>query len=110
MNGIADLSQANFDADIAEFEQWVDIAELILTVAAGTAAAIPPGSYATPAEESAESGSEASETAGKAAQTTRARSNGIAGPAAQQQLKSFQRFQKIQVTRCDIFLTVRFDT
>lgn len=99
VNGIADLSQANFDADIAEFEQWVDIAELILTVVAGAAAAAAPGSYATPAEESAESGSDANENAGKAARTTRERSNAVAGPAARSQLKSFQRFQKIQVPR-----------
>ena len=97
VKGIADVSQAYFDADIAEFEQWVDVAELILTVAAGAAAAAAPGSYATPAEESAESGSEANENAGKAAQETRARSSAVAGPAAQQQLRSFQRFQKIQV-------------
>ena len=104
VKGIADVSKANFDADIAEFEQWVDVAELILTVAAGAAAAAAPGSYATPAEESAESGSEGQENAGKAVQETRARSNGIAGPAARQQLQSFQRFQKIQVARHEVAL------
>ena len=35
----------------------------------------------------------------KQPQTTRARSNGVAGEAAEQQLRSFQRFQKIQVPR-----------
>lgn len=99
--GIAELSQANFDADQAELEQWFDVAELIVTVAAGAAAAAAPGSYSTPAEESAESGSDSAEDGQKAAQTTRARSDAVAGPAAQQQLKSFQRAQKLRAPRCD---------
>eukprot|EP00438_Fugacium_kawagutii_P009472 Skav204845 [mRNA] locus=scaffold1883:52294:59741:- [translate_table: standard] len=99
VSGIADLSQANFDADIAELEQWFDVAELIVTVVAGAAAAAAPGSYATPAEESAESGSDASEDGQKAAQTTRARSQAVAGPEAQSQLRSFQRLQKVNAAR-----------